>query len=216
MLKELITIANSLDNKGLSKEAEELDAIINKAAGLWDESLADESTELLREEDLTDLLQAEQAWDYAPDEEWDDPDSYVNSLDIEMDLLQDKNIMPSQIVGDEDLLSMHNNPMALDELPQSLSEGIMLMAEGLLSAADKDNSNTLSLEEIGMAIYDFISRKLEDENPDADKEGLDLMVQDELSAVIDSDDPFGAMLQRMNDISLSDDPGDDEDDEGEE
>ena len=201
MIKDLITIANALDSKGLSREANALDAIINKAAGLGDEPLTDESTEILREEDLEGILQADHALLYAPDEEWDNPDSYLNSIDIDMDLLEDTNIMPSQIVGDEDLLSIHSDPMVLDELPQSLSEGIMLMAEGLLSAADKDNNNNLSLEEIGMAIYDFISRKLQDENPDSDDEDLNIMVQDELSAVIDSEDPFSAMLERMNEIS---------------
>ena len=39
------------------------------------------------------------------------------------------------------------------------------------------------------------------ENPDSDDEDLNLMVQDELSAVIDSEDPFSAMLERMNEIS---------------
>ena len=212
MIKDLIKIANELDSKGLSYEANTLDEIINKAAGLWDEPLTEESTEILREEDLTGALMAEHAMSYAPDEEWDDPDSYLNSIDIDMDLLEDTNIMPSQIVGDEDMLSIHSEPMPLDNLPESLFEGIMLMAEGLLSAADKDSNNALSLEEIGMAIYDFIRRKLQDENPDSDDEELGLMIQDELSSVIDSEDPFGAMLQRMNEISSSDDEKEDDED----
>ena len=63
-----------------------------------------------------------------------------------------------------------------------------------------------------MAIYDFIRRKLQDENPDSDDEELGLMIQDELSSVIDSEDPFGAMLQRMNEISSSDDEKEDDED----
>ena len=37
MIKELIAIANSLDSKGLKKEADYLDSIITKASGSWND-----------------------------------------------------------------------------------------------------------------------------------------------------------------------------------
>ena len=197
MIKKLIKIANDLDSKGLSREANALDVIINKAAGLRDESLTDESTEILREEDLEGILQADNAWRYAPDEEWDDPDSYLNSIDIDMDLLEDTNIMPSQVVGDEDFLSIHNEPIILDELPQSLHEGIMLMAEGLMSTADKDNNNNLSLKEISMAIYELLSNTISRENSEAEGDELVEEMKKEMDKIMDSENPFGAMVKRI-------------------
>jgi len=196
MIKVLINIANDLDAKGLAEEASMLDGIINKAAGLWDEALTDDSTELLREEDLDGVLEAEQAWNYAPDEERNNPDSYVNSLDIDMDLLEDTNIMPSQIVGDEDLLSTKHSGDLLDD--PFLSEGLMGMAEKLLSAADTDGNNSLSASEIAEAIYDYIFSRTKRDNPEADDDRLDQIFKEELSLIVESNDPVSSFLDRTS------------------
>jgi len=196
MIKTLINIANDLDAKGLTEEAGVLDGIINKAAGLWDEALTDDSTELLREEDLSGVLEAGQVLDYSDDEDWSDPDSYVNSLDINMDLLEDTNIMPSQIVGDEDLLSTKHSGDLLDD--PFLSEGLMGMAEKLLSAADTDGNNSLSVSEIAEAIYDYVLSRTKRDNPEADDDGLDQIFKEELSLIVESNDPVSSFLDRTS------------------
>ena len=208
MLNELIRIANSLDAKGLPKEARSLDVIINKAAGLTDDVLTDDSTEAQRASEADAANDA--AWGHSGylddllmglDTDPDD-DHYFNSPGFKMDLMEDTNIMPSEVVGDEDFLTIHKEPMALNELPdslpESLSEGIMMMAKGLLATADKNNDSSLSLDEIGMAIYEFISRRVSDENPDTSDEDLATMTRDELSELVGSENPFNAMLQRVS------------------
>ena len=208
MLNKLIRIANSLDTKGLRKEAERLDVIINKAAGLTDDVLTDDSAGSRRADEIDTANDA--AWGHSGylddmlmglDTDPED-DRYFNSPGFKMDLMEDTNIMPNEIVGDEDFLTIHEEPMALNELPislpESLSEGIMMMAKGLLATADKNNDSSLSLDEIGMAIYEFISRRVSDENPDTSDEDLSAMTHSELSELVGSEDPFNAMLQRMN------------------
>jgi hypothetical protein len=201
MIKTLINIANDLDAKGLAEEAGMLDGIINKAAGLWDEALTDDSTELLREEDLSGVLEAEQAWHYSDDDDLSDPDSYVNRLDINMDRIEDTNIMPSQAVGDEDLLTTkHSGDLSDDPF---LSEGLMGMAEMLLSAADKDGDNSLSASEIAEAIYDYVFSRTKRNNPEADDDGLDQIFKEELSLIVESNDPIGSFLDRTSEYKES-------------
>tara|TARA_B100000131_G_C18106983_1_gene608214 strand:+ start:1385 stop:2008 length:624 start_codon:yes stop_codon:yes gene_type:complete len=199
MIKDLIKIANILDSKGLSREANDLDAIINKISGLGDEPLTDESTEMLREEDASGVMMADHALRYAPDEEFDDPDSYINSIDLDMDLLTDTNIMPSQVVGDEDLLTTHDGlfESTLESLPESLAEGIMTITEGLLETMDSNEDNSLSKEEISMAIYDLLSNAISRENSDIEEDELVEKIKKEMDGIMESENPFRAMVKRI-------------------
>ena len=214
MINDLISIANYLDRSGLIREAEYLDDIIRKISGLGDEALNDDTTELLREEDLADIIRAEQAWRYAPDEELDDPDSYVNSIDIDMDLLRDTNIMPTQVLDDYDLkgMSIVSDPSLDDSLSGgrvgNLSgdalEVLMRMSSLLMSVSDKNDDDMLSVEEVGESLYSFLYEALAKANSDLPPEAIEEMANDEILSLSDSDEPLDALIDSVDGFGITD------------
>tara|TARA_B100001094_G_scaffold333431_1_gene412120 strand:+ start:7426 stop:7827 length:402 start_codon:yes stop_codon:yes gene_type:complete len=72
MIKELITIANSLDEKGLKKEADYLDSIIKKAMNSFDDEGPSDA----------ELDAIEREFKGFEDEEIDDTDLLMSAMDI--------------------------------------------------------------------------------------------------------------------------------------